>query len=307
MEGEFWKRFPGYENAAEVPICHGDFGSFLDANRPCVFPGACSGWKAISHFAEEDNVLKVFKDDVMLTNTFFGPQGLYLPKESDWAEQRLKLPPAKVISHWKRKEPCTVRYEVNKIKEFESLFSPMRFDPLWHPAVRDKSDLYITRGYFYCKGFSDWHFHPATEHITVQIRGTKEFILMEGDANNYSWFKPLISKEPSWHIKSFPAVRPKLFKAILKPGDAIYIPPLWWHLVVPLDEEIGLTVAVVYPNWSVKKYDILNPNFRHDYIVDVFDGRFRYVLRLFFLIIVAFLRFGIWSWLCPQEDGKKRK
>jgi hypothetical protein len=36
----------------------------------------------------------------------------------------------------------------------------------------------------------------------------------------------------------------RFFSAIVEEGDALYIPPLWWHGVSPVSESFGITAAV---------------------------------------------------------------
>lgn len=119
-------------------------------------------------------------------------------------------------------------------------------DDNWLYESTPPSCMYPKRRVFIYKGcVSLWHKHPLDDHLTYQIRGSKDFVLLDptqseriNDINRnelYS-FGFDIDKYPKWR-----GIRP--ISARLNAGDAIYIPPLWWHTVVPVDQQLGVTLA----------------------------------------------------------------
>jgi hypothetical protein len=48
------------------------------------------------------------------------------------------------------------------------------------------------------------------------------------------------------HLARFEGADLCWFSASLEEGDALYIPPLWWHGVIPLSGSFGATTAVVW-------------------------------------------------------------
>jgi quercetin dioxygenase-like cupin family protein len=111
------------------------------------------------------------------------------------------------------------------------------------PLIYPQRRLFIYKG-----GCSQWHKHPLDDHLTFQIRGAKDFVLLSPDQSHKIreiWNNELHSflvdpmKYPKWR-----SIRP--ISARLGAGDAIYIPPRWWHTVVPVDQLLGITLASVW-------------------------------------------------------------
>lgn len=107
-------------------------------------------------------------------------------------------------------------------------------------------------------GFSNQKFTTTTylhfddiHNIFVQIRGRKRFILFP--PSNYLSFYPAIRESgysPAWSkvnptkpdLVSYPKFpwQDKI-EVILEAGEILYIPPLWWHHVTAIEENISLT------------------------------------------------------------------
>jgi tRNA wybutosine-synthesizing protein 4 len=78
-------------------------------------------------------------------------------------------------------------------------------------------------------------------NILTQIVGEKEIIVFHPSIVNELEIPPGASSSRIPDIFSSD-LRNKGFNAILKPGDAIYIPPLWPHATKPLTPNIGVNV-----------------------------------------------------------------
>jgi tRNA wybutosine-synthesizing protein 4 len=78
-------------------------------------------------------------------------------------------------------------------------------------------------------------------NILTQIVGEKEIIVFHPSIVNELEIPPGASSSRIPNIFSSD-LRNKGFNAILKPGDAIYIPPLWPHATKPLTPNIGVNV-----------------------------------------------------------------
>lgn len=98
----------------------------------------------------------------------------------------------------------------------------------------------------------DW-----SENINVQIRGSKVFYLVspENDKNMYISDKfERISKTSLIDLTNvdydkFPLFsKVKIYKFILKPSDAIFIPHGWWHYVESLEPSINISIHY----WTLK-------------------------------------------------------
>ena len=98
----------------------------------------------------------------------------------------------------------------------------------------------------------DW-----SENINVQIKGSKIFYLVspENDKNMYISDKfERISKTSLIDLNNvnydkFPLFsKVKIYKFILKPSDAIFIPHGWWHYVESLEPSINISIHY----WKLK-------------------------------------------------------
>jgi tRNA wybutosine-synthesizing protein 4 len=78
-------------------------------------------------------------------------------------------------------------------------------------------------------------------NILTQIVGEKEVIIFHPSMVNELDIPPGASSSRIPNIFTS-ELRNKGFNAILKPGDAIYIPPLWPHATKPLTPNVGVNV-----------------------------------------------------------------
>ena len=78
-------------------------------------------------------------------------------------------------------------------------------------------------------------------NILTQIVGEKEILVFPPSLVNELDFPPGASSSRIADIFSS-HLRTKGYAAILKPGDAVYIPPLWPHATKPLTPNVGVNV-----------------------------------------------------------------
>lgn len=123
-----------------------------------------------------------------------------------------------------------------------------------YPEYFDKKPkiMYFFFGFSNTKSTSTTYLHFDDVHnIFVQIRGRKKFILFP--PSNYLSFYPPIGENgysPAWSkvnpvvtdLKSYPKFpwQDKI-EVVLEAGEILYIPPLWWHHVTAIEENISLT------------------------------------------------------------------
>jgi hypothetical protein len=108
-----------------------------------------------------------------------------------------------------------------------------------------KSRCYLADRFFcYSQGYTDWHNHESDETLTVQVIGKKEFALVAPRDHDKMAAKAaaggVIGTDPDL-LKDV-----QIYRAVLEPGDLIYLPVYWWHLA--RTTEPGLTVAATFPS-----------------------------------------------------------
>src|SRR5579862_9140865 len=89
-------------------------------------------------------------------------------------------------------------------------------------------------------------------NILTQVVGEKEILVFHPSTVNDLDIPPSASSSRINDIFSS-SLRQKGFSAILKPGDAVFIPPLWPHATKPLSPNIG--VNVFWKSFKEELYD----------------------------------------------------
>ena len=106
------------------------------------------------------------------------------------------------------------------------------------------------RHFFYRNAGTTWHYHPFDETLMCQVIGPKKVGLVSAGTRYQKALHSIFFQEDYYDGVPMPAwfADPDLswFSATLDEGDALYIPPLWWHGVVPASPEFGVTTAVVW-------------------------------------------------------------
>jgi hypothetical protein len=108
---------------------------------------------------------------------------------------------------------------------------------------------YKSRVFIYKNGYTDWHFHSTDEALTLQLLNRKEFLLLPTDKGTFREMWNKVKDRPSWdsdEVESPGFRRLCPYRAVLEPGDAVYIPVFWWHAVEAIDNDLGATLAFTF-------------------------------------------------------------
>jgi len=123
----------------------------------------------------------------------------------------------------------------------DDLGAPSPFD-----GFVDDRTMFVGR-----RSYTDCHEHGAYDAFMCQVAGSKEVILHPPDEVHARvlYASPALGNWSPVRFFSVDAIRFPMFamnkpwKAEVNPGDALYIPNPWWHAVVALDDEVGITVT----------------------------------------------------------------
>jgi hypothetical protein len=104
------------------------------------------------------------------------------------------------------------------------------------------------RYFFYRNAGTTWHYHPFDETLMCQIVGSKRIGLLNVHTPSNAAVRALFLKEDYYDD---PVLFDSLaglpwFSADLEEGDSLYIPPLWWHGIVPTHDGFGATATVTW-------------------------------------------------------------
>lgn len=105
------------------------------------------------------------------------------------------------------------------------------------------------RAFVHGISYTDWHCHPDDNTLMCQFGRSKTLHLLPPD--QFTWDVMLDVAQHEDRVgpadpERFPrlkTLKPRV--AVVNPGDAIYIPPNWWHAVACTEEaaQLGVTVA----------------------------------------------------------------
>ena len=137
-------------------------------------------------------------------------------------------------------EYCQI-YAATSTAPFDFLQVPPELRAIAKWAGRPRA--YVADRFFcYSQGYTDWHFHQADETITIQVIGRKEFALVAPRDHQKMMAKAAVGGLIGTDAASLGDVQ--VYRAVLDPGDMIYLPVYWWHLA--RTTEPGLTVAATF-------------------------------------------------------------
>lgn len=214
---------------------------FVCKHIPVVVKGAATGWFAMERWNrlgyleslcndETVDLWSTFNPAPLLNNAAAKFQGLVesleqLRQAPD--DATYSIPAFPVPAGW-----------ISDVGGYPFLGDTFERAPLWYPAKR----LFV-----YKNASTEWHYHLLDETLTTQLVGSKRVSLFRLTSENWHAFAPLI--QANWHHMSckerfFPEEGTLAkYEGVIEPGDAVYIPPFWWHGIDPIDTGMGVTLA----------------------------------------------------------------
>lgn len=244
----FFDAIPGMDQAGPVPELQADtltrdefMGQWVAKNRACVIRGAVSHWPAIQKWSEEAYWLQAcqnFELDIYTEQNFLDHNRRSTHRERmsfHDAIHRLFQKRDPVFSMPSERIQPGNRFDgiLKDIDGFRFLPSPQ--PPRWYQQLRFFS---------YVNAATSWHFHNVDETLMCQVKGTKRVGLFSPHISRPAYVTKFLEKELYLDGNKLDAaldLQPLMTD--VHQGDALYIPPYWHHAVVPVNGEVGFTVA----------------------------------------------------------------
>jgi hypothetical protein len=272
---------PNYADAMAVDTVYADqiseadfYREYVSQNRPCHLVGAVAHWPAFKQWSDIGYLKQATGNEVVAARSEplweFGPtrqldQAAIDKRNASILEQ---MPLHDFLDRASARSEQLVLHSmpVGHSGPLAGLLRDIgKFQFLPRPG---KSRAYVPlRAFCYRNSYTDWHFHPADEALMTQVVGDKEVLLLPPDDQAWDALDPVRQAEGNLYgidLARFPAaafLRP--YRAVVKAGDALYIPVYWWHAVQSADDKFGITVAATFSSPLHVAGDMRYPFARH--------------------------------------------
>jgi hypothetical protein len=242
------RHVPGMSRAAPVPVHKVEklservfIGDFVSNSSPCVIRGAVRHWPAVQNWRDKEH-LKT-RSGHHIVSLFSSEYFATWPRlEPHKREMRF----ADAIDHLNEGQTKLGIVVEARTTELLADLGGLSFMSGAQPAFTYEA----ARFFFYRNAGTLWHFHSFDETLMSQIMGSKKIGLLKTNTPSYPRLRALFCSEGYYDdpaaFDGFDDSGLEWFSAELNAGDALYIPPLWWHGVIPTHETFGATTAVTW-------------------------------------------------------------
>lgn len=266
------ERFPNYSAAQPVQEVEHTidparfFEDFVLKHQPCIIRGAVAHWPAT---AWDTATLRELVGDRLVGADSEGV--LYEPIVEYSLDRGLRagnqMTFDQLIDEIETRPVPRVQLYAETLRQLapleESIGELSFLDTAKYPPL-----IYSPRFFFSRRGYTDWHVHFGDETITAQLTGAKEFLLLPPDNKTFDTIHAMAKRgvwkvpPPSWD-DAFRDLTPH--RAVLQPGDAVYIPMHWWHAAEAVGDDFNTTFARVFRTPARWFADVRIKNVRFSY------------------------------------------
>lgn len=224
------------------------FRRFVMKNRPCLVKGGAAHWPALRRWSEAGYLCA--RTGPQTVNAY--PHVNYQTLERHSAG-RENVPFAEA---WRRATApgdnvVAIAWPISNAAVFptpDCVYENLRGDLPGFPFLPDPpAPLFYPRwrGFIYKSAGTGWHYHHTDCTLMTQVKGRKLVGLLPPDSRTFEAVaKPLLSDayfdDPACLDGAADRLSPLV--GTVEEGDAMFIPPYWWH-GVEAGEGFGITVA----------------------------------------------------------------
>jgi hypothetical protein len=248
MPGQVLTNVPGMKNASAVPeldardLSEEVFNRDYVANsRPCVVRGAVKHWAALEKWRDKE---------YLKGRSGHHPASLLLcelhctKKRIAGRDRTVTFAEAIECLHSDQTERGIVGFPIPAeiLSDLGGFSFLGKTDPaFWYEPAR---------GFFHRRAGTAWHLHQFDETLSCQIVGSKTFGLVSSShALNFDLRYIFLSEDYYDDPTAFAELdgaNLRWLSVTLEEGDALYIPPLWWHGTAPQMNSFGITTAMTW-------------------------------------------------------------
>lgn len=254
---ELFSVIPGIDTASPVPVIEAgsltarEFKeSLVSKNSACLIKGAVRNWPAVQKWKKKEYWINTCRNEERKVITHMNYYGW--SRKNAGSEQ---IPFHDAIERLFGNTDHIFSIPSQVVDE-QSLFAGIIKDLPGFPFLEGGLPPLIDkpRGLFiYRRASTAWHVHNCDETLMCQVKGAKMVALLPSWIPQAKQVTEFLEREEYLEGKKLDATLPLQPRvALVEEGDALYIPPHWFHCVVPVDGEFGFTSLTVFRSpWHV--------------------------------------------------------
>lgn len=271
------------------------WGEFVRKHQPVVIREAAQHWPALQRWHQPDYFERFCGEEEVEMWTTFNPWPL--PFNAAIKSDKLD----RFVREMKA-APDNETYAIPAVGITPRLREDLGNYPFLGPKYERRAlEFPDKRLFIYKNASTEWHYHLLDESLTAQLVGSKRFSMFRLTPDNWRDIAPIV--EANFHHMNcgrrfFPQtpVMTK-FDAVVNQGDAIYIPPFWWHGIDTVDANFGITMAQCFRS-PIRRFGDFSDPVTKAMIARVAEVRKKQLLPLYALLSVSSLsrRIGNEKW-----------
>lgn len=246
---------PGIENAAPIPVLYAEsltekefVKNWVDKSKPCLIKGAIKHWSAMSNWKEKDYWIANSRNENVKVGAF---RNFALPRPDHMEE----MPFHDAVERLFAQKDDVFKISARVIAA-DTHVAALEKDTPGFPFLPDAG---IPRKYprkrilMYHRASSNWHFHPMDETLMCQVSGSKRITVFPPHLPEMRTVSRFLDQDRYLSGEQLdPSINVKPMTADVEEGDAMYIPPFWYHGLYPTQDEVGFTLVYCWKSpWHV--------------------------------------------------------
>ena len=217
-------------------------GDHVARSRPCLVKGAILHWPAMQNWRKPDYL----KARCGHHNVFFYPHENHVTPG--------RMLPGRAAMNFATAIDC-LHDEKTQVGTLglPGELSDLRMDLGRFAFLKRAEPAFLVppaRQFVYRNAGTAWHYHAFDETFMCQAVGSKKVGMLSTDNPSNKALCDIFFREEYYdNPQVFGTLEDAAldwFSADLDEGDALYIPPLWWHGVSTTSPSFGMTVAVTW-------------------------------------------------------------